>query len=56
MGDALAWRVYHRDRRLIIVLSGNDPAGPFIAKAGLDRELGRIVDIKNRGNFDSCTT
>jgi len=52
VGDALAWRVFRHDRRLIIALSRNDPPGPLVNKAGLDFELGRITDIKQqRGNF-----
>jgi hypothetical protein len=52
VGDSLAWRVFGYDRRLLIALSRNDPPGPFVNKAGLDYELGRITDIKReRGNF-----
>ncbi|MEU4150474.1 hypothetical protein [Streptomyces sp. NPDC026659] len=52
VGDSLAWRVYGYDRRVLIALSRNDPPGPFVNKAGLGYELGRITDIKRKsGNF-----
>ncbi|MFJ9729280.1 hypothetical protein ACIRP3_41715 [Streptomyces sp. NPDC101209] len=52
VGDALAWRVHRYDRRVIIALSRNDLPGPFVGKAGLDAELGKITEIREQqGNF-----
>lgn len=52
VGDALAWRVFHFDRRAIIALSQNSPPGPFVGKTGLDYELGAIQSrYRSRGNF-----
>ncbi|MEV6117722.1 hypothetical protein AB0L59_35955 [Streptomyces sp. NPDC052109] len=52
VGDALAWRVYNYDRRAIVALSRNTSPGPFVGKEGLDYELGKVVEIKDRaGNF-----
>lgn len=38
IGDALAWRVFNYDRRVIIALSRNDPPGLLAGKAGLAAE------------------
>lgn len=51
VGDALAWRIHRHDRRVIIALSANDPAGPFVGKKGLDSEMARINEVRARGNF-----
>lgn len=45
VGDALAWRVYRYDRRIIIALSRNKPPGPFVGKAGLASERGAVRDL-----------
>ncbi|MEU9158437.1 hypothetical protein AB0D59_49920 [Streptomyces sp. NPDC048417] len=51
VGDALAWRVHGYDRRVIVALSRNDPPGPFVAKSGLDAELGKITEFMEQGRF-----
>lgn len=38
LADALAWRVFNYDRRVIVALSRNDPAGPMAGKEGLESE------------------
>jgi hypothetical protein len=45
VGDALAWRVYRYDRRIVIALSRNSPPGPFAGKAGLASERGVVRDL-----------
>ncbi|MFI2207543.1 hypothetical protein ACH47Z_44255 [Streptomyces sp. NPDC020192] len=48
----LAWRVYTYDRRAIVALSRNALPGPFVGKEGLDYELGKVVEAKDKeGNF-----
>lgn len=58
VGDALAWRMFGFDRRYLLALSRNaGPPGPFVDgidadgeprfKAGLERELGVVVDRWN---------
>jgi len=52
VGDALAWQRLNYDRRLILTLSRNSPAGMISGKDGLDYELGRIETIWNEsGHF-----
>jgi hypothetical protein len=52
VGDGLAWRVHHFDRRLIIALSDHAPAGPIVPKKGLDSEVGRIIEVfRDTGHF-----
>jgi hypothetical protein len=52
VGDALAWQRLNYDRRLILTLSRNSPAGKLDGKDGLDYELGRIETIwKESGQF-----
>lgn len=53
VGDALAWRCFNYDRRMIVALSRSDPAGPLHeAKEGLGFELGRIEQLwRDNGNF-----
>lgn len=42
VGDALAWRVFGFQRRHIIALCQNEPAGVMAGKAGLAAELARV--------------
>ncbi|HEY3408717.1 MAG TPA: hypothetical protein VGK53_11160 [Propionicimonas sp.] len=52
VGDALAWRTFDYDRRVIIALSRNEPAGPMAGKAGLPYELGRVQELwEQSGHF-----
>jgi hypothetical protein len=39
IGDALAWRAFGYDRRIIVALSRSDPPGLMFGKAGLTKEL-----------------
>jgi hypothetical protein len=48
VGDALAWRSFHFDRRFILALSRNAPPGPMVGKRGLERELGELVHVWRR--------
>ncbi|MFU8871029.1 hypothetical protein [Micromonospora sp. SL4-19] len=52
VGDALAWRAFSFDRRIIVALSRGEPAGPMFGKTGLDTER-RFVDEawRDRGEF-----
>lgn len=43
VGDALAWRAFNFDRRIILALSRNAGPGPMVGKAGLQRELGEVM-------------
>jgi len=45
VGDGLAWRCFAYDRRVILALSRNFPAGPMYGKEGLPYELGRIMKL-----------
>jgi hypothetical protein len=47
VGDGLAWNCFGYDRRLILTLSRNDPAGPMFGKDGLPYELGRVEQLWN---------
>jgi hypothetical protein len=38
LADALAWRVFNYERRVIVALSRNDPSGPMAGKHGLAAE------------------
>jgi hypothetical protein len=38
IGDALAWRAFSYDRRVILALARNDPPGPMAGKKGLEAE------------------
>ncbi len=51
VGDALAWKVFRYDRRVIIALSSNAMPSPLAGKAGLDAEWAAVVDARERGNF-----
>lgn len=44
VGDAMAWRLFNFDRRYILALSRNQVPSPLVGKAGLDAELGAVVD------------
>lgn len=39
VGDAMAWRLFDFDRRIIVALSRNDPVGPIVGKTGLAGEV-----------------
>lgn len=45
VGDALAWRTFGFDRRVIIALSRNEPPGPMAGKDGLGYELGKVEEL-----------
>lgn len=52
VGDGLAWRCFGYDRRIILTLSRNAPAGPMFGKEGLPYELGRIKELWEKdGHF-----
>lgn len=51
VGDALAWRLFRFDRRIIIVLARNQASGLMIGKEGLGHELGAIVAYRDEGTF-----
>ncbi len=52
VGDAMAWRLFNYDRRFLLALSRNSPAGPMVGKAGLDWELGAVKETWERdGDF-----
>ena len=52
VGDALAWRASGYDRRYVVALSQNPPAGPIAGKAGLPSELGAVVEKwEKNGHF-----
>jgi hypothetical protein len=52
VGDALAWRATDYNRRYIMAMSRNAPAGPMALKAGLDSELGRVdYEWRQNGRF-----
>ena len=52
VGDALAWRLFSYDRRFILALSRNQPAGPMVGKEGLGWELGAVKESWERdGHF-----
>jgi hypothetical protein len=44
IADALAWRVFNYDRRVIIALSRNQHPGPMAGKKGLAAERAFVVD------------
>lgn len=47
VGDGLAWQSFGFDRRVILTLSRNAPAGPMYKKDGLPWELGTIESLWN---------
>jgi len=52
IGDALAWRAFGYDRRVIVALSRGDAAGPMYGKEGLSKELEVIETTwRERGEF-----
>jgi hypothetical protein len=52
VADALAWRVFNYDRRVIVALSRNDSPGPMVGKAGLVAERRFVTDTwRNEGSF-----
>ena len=51
VGDALAWRASGNDRRYVLALSNNPPAGPMASKDGLGHEIGAVVEMRAQGNF-----
>lgn len=52
IADALAWRVYDYDRRVIVALSRNDPTGLMAGKAGLEAERQFVTDTwRDEGSF-----
>lgn len=52
VGDGLAWRCFGYDRRVILTLARNAPAGPMYGKDGLPYELGRIEELwSQEGHF-----
>jgi len=50
IADALAWRVFSYDRRVIAAFSRNDPPGPMAGKAGLATERDFITQWSNDEN------
>lgn len=48
VGDALAWRLFRFDRRVLLALSRNERPGPMINKDGLERELGEVQSLWER--------
>jgi hypothetical protein len=52
VGDALAWRTFSYDRRVIIALAQNPSPGPMHGKEGLDYELAEVEAVwKREGTF-----
>jgi hypothetical protein len=52
VADALAWRVFHYDRRVIVALSRNDPPGPMVGKKGREAEQQFVTDRwRDEGSF-----
>ncbi|WP_238006125.1 hypothetical protein KZZ52_51715 [Dactylosporangium sp. AC04546] len=49
IGDALAWKLFNYDRRVIVGLSRGEPAGPMYGKVGLVRER-EVVETAWRDN------
>jgi hypothetical protein len=49
IGDALAWRAFGYDRRVIVALSRNQSAGPMYGKDGLAKEL-EVIEATWRDN------
>ena len=44
VADALAWRVFNYDRRVIVALSRNDPPGPMVGKEGREAEQAFLTE------------
>lgn len=52
VGDGLAWKAFRHDRRFIYALSGNEPSGPIVGKAGLQSETDTVDGLwKERQHF-----
>ena len=52
IADAMAWRVFNYDRRVIVALSRNQSAGPMAGKAGQKSEREFVTDTwKENGSF-----
>lgn len=52
IGDALAWRLFSYDRRVIVAFSRNDPPGPMVGKEGLVVERTFVTDTwRDQGSF-----
>lgn len=52
VGDALAWRCFGFDRRIVIALSRNAPPSPVVGKDGLGSELGVMQEAwQNQQQF-----
>jgi hypothetical protein len=50
IADAMAWRVFNYDRRVIVAFSRNDPPGPMVGKAGLATERDFVAQWSNDEN------
>lgn len=51
IGDALAWRLFGFERRYVLALCRNEPAGIIAGKAGLDAEVRRVREAWKDGRF-----
>lgn len=51
VGDAMAWKCFNYDRRMIVAMSFNASAGPISRKEGLGYELGRVEELWAEGRF-----
>jgi hypothetical protein len=52
IADALAWRVFNYDRRVIVALSRNDSPGQMAGKKGLEAERQFVADMwRDEGSF-----
>jgi hypothetical protein len=52
IADALAWRVFNYDRRVVVALSRNDSPGPMVGKRGLETERQFVTDTwRDAGTF-----
>lgn len=50
VGDALAWKLFHYDRRYILALSQNQQPGPMAGKLGLKSELQLVEKLWLEGH------
>ena len=51
IGDAMAWRAFGFNRRIILALCRNEPPGVMAGKAGLSAELERVEAAWESGSF-----
>ena len=51
VGDALAWRVFSYDRRVIVALSRNQPPGPMAGKAGMASERDFVAEWSENEDY-----